>query len=61
MSVPTGWKYLPRSIRHRLSRRRPFWFHEHIISPYADRLRDRAMGGHYCQVFRVEIPTREGQ
>jgi hypothetical protein len=46
---------LPRSIRRRLRRRAPRWIHEHIVSPYADRLRDIAMDGHRCHHITVPV------
>lgn len=59
MSALPGWQHLPRSIRHRLSRRRPFWIHEHIISPYADRLMQRAVGQDVCFFMGVRFPREE--
>ena len=47
-----------RSLRHRLHRRHvsPYvWYAEHIVSPYADRLRDAALGRHVCQPFVVTL------
>jgi hypothetical protein len=31
------------------------WGAEHIVSPYADRLRDAALGDHVCQRFVVTV------
>lgn len=53
---------MTRSLRHRLYRRHqsPYvWGAEHILSPYADRLRDAAMDGHVCQ--RVMVSVKEGR
>lgn len=49
---------MTRSLRHRLFCRHQspdVWGAEPIVSPYADRLRDAALGGHVCQPFLVTL------
>lgn len=44
---------MTRSLRHRHTRRRIWWWAEPIVSPYADRLRTAALGDHMCQPILV--------
>jgi hypothetical protein len=49
---------MTRSLRHRLYRRHQSPYvraAEHIVSPYADRLRGAALGDHVCQRFVVTV------
>ncbi len=49
------WWQLSRSLRRRIRRRAPLRIHQHVVSPFMDRLAERAMDGQHCQYIRVTI------
>jgi hypothetical protein len=49
---------MSRSLRHRLYRRHrsPYvWGAEHMVSPYAERLKQAIIGDHVCRRFVVTV------
>lgn len=49
-------------MAYRLARRRRWWvwWQVPVVSPYADRLRQAAVGGHVCQHFPVSSEHTDG-
>lgn len=59
MTAEQEWmRPLSASLRRRIRRRRVVRVLIPVVSPYSDRLRERALEGHSCQVIRVRPGER---